>query len=140
VSQRSSRASWIINVGLVVSLGIILCYEQGVSRALSSLATLGFVCALIGLVARLILAIAWHQKIVQLFEIVAISYCIAYSIWWYVIGDVKVLLVLTFLGAGSGVIIGIGLLFGESPWGRRLEEAEDRAFKAIAKKFKRNEA
>jgi hypothetical protein len=88
---------------------------------------------------RFVLALGWKLKLLQTFELLALSYSAAYLVWYSAISSLSSLTFVVVLGAGAGIILGFSLLIGASCFGRKVDAAESRFFSAIAKVFRRDD-
>jgi hypothetical protein len=60
----------------------------------------------------------------------------ALGIMLHVLGDARIVYYMSLLGASCGAITGLGVRFGMSPTGRRLERSERRMFRRLLKRFR----
>jgi len=138
VSDIPPNRGWIFSAGLVLALSLVLVSEYGALSTLRMLAGLGFLCALMILVGRIVLALAGHLRYLQPISILAFLYCSAYLAWSYS-ENRSTLLFLALVGAGTGLVIGLAFIAGQSRIGRRVENAESTFLKSIARRFSRDD-
>jgi hypothetical protein len=133
------HSGWFGSAIAIAVLALVLIYERGLHTGLETLGVFVFFISLLCLTLGLVLAIGWQHRIVRIYEIFAFLYCGGYVLWHYLTANISSLRYVAILAVGSGIFLGLGLLFASSPIGRRLDATESRLIGAIVKKFRRKD-
>ena len=113
---------WLQTIALLILVVAASCWERGLENGLRFSAVAYFVMSLMVIGSSSVLCLAWHQRFFTLTDVIACLYVVGYTSYALLQNQLSSLQLLALAGFGSGLVVGLGVAFGD-----RLRRRSDEA-------------